>query len=581
MKIQISKAVFQAIPELKKFDIKERSFDYSSTTDINLNEWSATELKDLAGLFEKNIDVRGSKTHLRDIMLWLDVSANKGKAGTAIGRTLQHTYKLLIEYLKETPHQHLYQHINEGEHGIVLCYYVCHIAYEPPRKSKDEGYKPPYITVKLVYEEFGQFHSTSITIDHTNTGLSCYEILRQMGYSIETSMLRDDYETYLERYTVIKDLLGVQFNAVGLADDQGIDGNVQKRNSSEWWYSSRRSHVRLDRNGVPSKVVIDLFSEGERDSSRNHVRDFDRSGYFWTSGDGTENRTKEDVDLEYPDEGEVKKEAYVPEIPIHPYVACFDLSSHKRLRIHVGNLSRYVYDKSIRENLVLPPNMSKLIDTLLATRSSTFFDVVKGKSGGTIILCQGAPGTGKTLTAEIYAEHLGRPLYTVQCSQLGVDLEDLESNLMKVLARGRRWGAVMLLDEADVYVTARGTDLVQNAIVGVFLRVLEYHAGVLFFTTNRGDLVDDAILSRATARVVYTRPTEEDQIKIWTNLAKANKVDITPEEIEDIVANHSNFSGRDIKNLLKLAILVSHDTGARINSDLIEEIKIFKPTVGE
>lgn len=136
----------------------------------------------------------------------------------------------------------------------------------------------------------------------------------------------------------------------------------------------------------------------------------------------------------------------------------------------------------------------------------------------------------------------------------------------------------MLLDEADVYVHQRGSDLQQNAIVGVFLRVLEYHSGVLFLTTNRGDLVDDAILSRCTARIPYGVPSTSDQVKIWKNLATMNKVEISDEEISGIVELHSKLSGRDIKNLLKLAILVSKDKGCRINADLITEVKIFKPT---
>ena len=137
----------------------------------------------------------------------------------------------------------------------------------------------------------------------------------------------------------------------------------------------------------------------------------------------------------------------------------------------------------------------------------------------------------------------------------------------------------MLLDEADVYVHTRGSDLVQNAIVGVFLRVLEYHSGVLFLTTNRGDLVDDAILSRCTARIPYGVPSVDDQRKIWRTLATANQVDVTEKELDGIVREHDKCSGRDIKNLLKLAMLVAKDDGRRIDADLISEMRQFKPTV--
>ena len=149
---------------------------------------------------------------------------------------------------------------------------------------------------------------------------------------------------------------------------------------------------------------------------------------------------------------------------------------------------------------------------------------------------------------------------------------------MGTLERGKRWGAVMLLDEADVYIHRRGDDLVQNAIVGVFLRVMEYHAGVLFMTTNRGDLVDDAILSRCTARLEYGKPSAEAQARIWHAIATVNRVDLSPDTIAAIVAAHP-MSGRDIKNVFKLCQMVAHDRETGISVDLVGEMKRFKPTV--
>ncbi len=136
----------------------------------------------------------------------------------------------------------------------------------------------------------------------------------------------------------------------------------------------------------------------------------------------------------------------------------------------------------------------------------------------------------------------------------------------------------MLLDEADVYVTSRGTDLTQNAIVGVFLRVLEYHSGVLFFTTNRGDLVDDAVLSRCTARIPYEFPDAAALSRIWRVLADVNGVMISDDEIERIVAEHPKMSGRDAKNLLKLAMLVARDRGCPVTAEIVDEVKDFRPT---
>jgi AAA+ superfamily predicted ATPase len=147
------------------------------------------------------------------------------------------------------------------------------------------------------------------------------------------------------------------------------------------------------------------------------------------------------------------------------------------------------------------------------------------------------------------------------------------------MARAERWGAILLLDEADVYIRTRGDDLTQNAIVGVFLRVLEYYRGVMFMTTNRPDMVDDAIASRCVARIHYEVPTPERQAAIWAVQAKMNQIEFPDKEIRAVVKEYPHLSGRDVKNLMKLALLVTEANGeARITAKTIHVVKRFKST---
>lgn len=184
--------------------------------------------------------------------------------------------------------------------------------------------------------------------------------------------------------------------------------------------------------------------------------------------------------------------------------------------------------------------------------------------------------THNTLTAEVYSEKMHRPLYKVQSSQLGTDPKTVEDQLKEVLQRAERWGAILLIDEADVYVLERGTDIRQNAIVGVFLRVLEYYRGVLFMTTNIGNAVDDAIISRTTARFLYERPDKKDQRKLWQVMSEQNKVKLTDDEIDSILKELPHLSGRDIKNLMKLAMIMAANKGNRVTPDIIKFVSRFK-----
>jgi hypothetical protein len=64
-------------------------------------------------------------------------------------------------------------------------------------------------------------------------------------------------------------------------------------------------------------------------------------------------------------------------------------------------------------------------------------------------------------------------------------------------------------------------------------------------------------------------------------MAEANRVEISENEMKKILEQHMNLSGRDIKNLLKLAIMVSANKKVPITAELISSVKRFKPTKGE
>jgi hypothetical protein len=239
-------------------------------------------------------------------------------------------------------------------------------------------------------------------------------------------------------------------------------------------------------------------------------------------------------------------------IPLHCYVHLFHLEWHQNIWVHVQHMTEYRYRPELRDKLVLPVHHRDLIDILTSKLNALVQDFVPGKSGGTTILCQGAPGLGKTLTAEIYSEVVGKPLYRVHSGQLGTTAASVGATLSGILRRAVRWDAILLLDEADVYIRCRDNDLEHNAIVAEFLRTLEYFNGLLFMTTNRIDDVDDAILSRCIATIQYETPPRTDAIRLWKLLAQQFGADLTDDLIEALTIAYPKASGRDIKELLKL-----------------------------
>ena len=132
-------------------------------------------------------------------------------------------------------------------------------------------------------------------------------------------------------------------------------------------------------------------------------------------------------------------------------------------------------------------------------------DVVANKGGASIFLLHGPPGCGKTLTAEAIAELLRKPLYIVTAGDLGVTAADVERTLGSVLDLCQTWDALVLIDEADIFLEARNsTEIQRNALVCVMLRLLEYYSGCLFLSSNRAaGSIDAAIASRITVMLGY------------------------------------------------------------------------------
>jgi SpoVK/Ycf46/Vps4 family AAA+-type ATPase len=116
------------------------------------------------------------------------------------------------------------------------------------------------------------------------------------------------------------------------------------------------------------------------------------------------------------------------------------------------------------------------------------------------------------------AEHAEKPLFRVTCGDIGTKPEQVEKYLESVLHLGKTWGCVVLIDEAEVFLEQRSLDnLERNALVSVFLRVLEYYEGILILTSNRVGTFDEAFKSRILLSLHYENLTRGQRMKIWKN----------------------------------------------------------------
>ncbi len=232
-----------------------------------------------------------------------------------------------------------------------------------------------------------------------------------------------------------------------------------------------------------------------------------------------------------------------------PFVRAFSLRTRSFLYTDFRNTELYRYQTDIEQRLLLKPAHRKIIQAIFAADEETIKDLIPGKTGGICVLAWGNPGVGKTLTAEVYAELKERPLYALSVSEIGTSPQEIEKNLQRVFTRVERWNAVLLFDECDVFLSKRGEDIHQSAVVGMFLRLMDYYSGTMFLTTNRLGVVDDAVDSRLAFRIHYEDLRQPDRLNIWSPLLAEASVSVPDDVLEKL--SQLQLDGRKIRNMVR------------------------------
>jgi len=264
-----------------------------------------------------------------------------------------------------------------------------------------------------------------------------------------------------------------------------------------------------------------------------------------------------------------------------PVVLGFAFSEKLWLEFSLSGIEEIQWNPEAFESLVLPDkiksNLKGLVSSHRFNAARTIDDVIQGKGKGLNVVLHGPPGVGKTLTGESIAEYLKCPLYAVSAGELGTNSGSLERDLNRIMDITHSWGAILLLDEADVFLEARQAhDIHRNSLVSVFLRLTEYYQGILFLTTNRVETFDEAFQSRIHMGIRYDNLKPAARKKIWQHhVGKVEKMAadgcedskgqpkvklFTDDDFNEL--SKKNMNGRQIKNTVKTgqSIALSEET---------------------
>ncbi|MCQ2496562.1 MAG: AAA family ATPase [Lachnospiraceae bacterium] len=182
---------------------------------------------------------------------------------------------------------------------------------------------------------------------------------------------------------------------------------------------------------------------------------------------------------------------------------------------------------------------------------------------GLTVLLFGAPGTGKSMMAQVLAHELNLELYRVDLSKV-VDkyVGETEKSLSMIFREAKKCNVVLFFDECDTIFAKRSDDggsnqSSNNNKTALLLQEMEAYDGVCVLATNYKHNIDPAFFRRMKYIVEFQFPNPDTREMLWrTTIPKTtplgDDVDIR------FLAEKFEFAGGNIKNcILNAAFLAA------------------------
>lgn len=187
---------------------------------------------------------------------------------------------------------------------------------------------------------------------------------------------------------------------------------------------------------------------------------------------------------------------------------------------------------------------------------------------GLSVLLFGAPGTGKSMCAQVIAHELNLELYRVDLSKV-VDkyVGETEKSISMIFREAKKCNVVLFFDECDTLFAKRSDDggsnqSSNNNKTALLLQEVEAYDGVTVLATNYKHNIDPAFFRRMKFIVEFQFPDVQTRKILWkTTIPKSTPL---AEDVDiDFLAERFEFVGGNIKNcILNAAFLAAADPEA-------------------
>ncbi|HEX5874947.1 MAG TPA: ATP-binding protein [Pyrinomonadaceae bacterium] len=274
--------------------------------------------------------------------------------------------------------------------------------------------------------------------------------------------------------------------------------------------------------------------------------------------------------------------------PEHVWDACLAIT---RPRLDV--LAQNIKPKATWDDIVLPEAELSLLRQIagqVGHRHTVYEEwgfAAKRTRGLSInALFAGESGTGKTMAAEVIANHLRLNLFRIDLSAVvSKYIGETEKNLRRLFDAAEDGGAILFFDEADALFGKRSEvkdshDRYANIEINYLLQRIESYRGLAILATNMKSSLDQAFMRRIRFIVEFAPHGHAERKAIWQR--------IFPPQTRIIGLDYGrlanlNINGGSINNVAINAAFLAAQAGTPVTMSLVlqaarnEFLKLKRP----
>ena len=246
----------------------------------------------------------------------------------------------------------------------------------------------------------------------------------------------------------------------------------------------------------------------------------------------------------------------------------------------LGTLAQHLHSDFQKEDLILPETLRRALHdfTFEANERTLLWEQKEAKrlfpqGKGLLALFTGAPGTGKTMAAQVIANELRLDLYRVDLSTIvSKYVGETSKNIERILTRAQRMDVILFFDEADALFGARTAikdahDRFANTDTNYLLQAIEQYPGIAILASNRKSNIDNGFIRRLRYVLEFPKPDIQQRSQLWQQiiqeLAGAERAKALSREILQL-AGMQEITGAQIKYAVLTALYLARQEQTKI-----------------